>query len=196
MLVEVPALDHVDDELVVKAPGGDLVAGLRDRVALILAEHPEFGIGQCRGLLDESERVDETREVAQRDSGDREVLHGAQRLHAEIRAPGNLAAAKQVAFCARRQQRPRSAHAERRVRQQPDTVGESLADACHDTVVGLRVLLADEIHCLAGACAPAGDVCGVAEDRALGDHRSLAEGCRGGVHRRAGRERSRLHPPR
>ena len=88
------ALDHVDDELVVKAPGGDLVAGLRDRVALVLAEHPEFGIGQCRGLLDESERVDETREVAQRDSGDREVLHGAQRLHAEVRAPGNLAVSR------------------------------------------------------------------------------------------------------
>ena len=68
--------------------------------------------------------------------------------------------------------------------QQPDAVGESLADACHDTVVGLRVLLADVIHCLAGdhpqaragACARAGEVRAVAEDRALGDHRSLAEG--------------------
>ena len=111
---------------------------------------PSSAVGQCRGLLDERERVDEVREVAQRDSGDREVLDGAQRLHAEVRAARNLAVAEQVAFRARREQRPRSAHAERRVRQQPDTVGESLADACHDAVVGLRVLLADEIHCLAG----------------------------------------------
>jgi hypothetical protein len=34
------ALDHVDDELVVKVPGGDLVTGLRSRVALLVAEHP------------------------------------------------------------------------------------------------------------------------------------------------------------
>jgi hypothetical protein len=106
------ALDHVNDELVVQLPGGDLVTGLRDRVALVLAEHPEFGVGQCRGLLDVRERVDETREVAQRDSGDREVFHGTQCLHAEIRAAGDLAVAELVAFRARREQRPRSARAE------------------------------------------------------------------------------------
>jgi hypothetical protein len=51
-------------------------------------------------------------------------------------------------------------------------------------VIGLRVLLADEIHCRAvdhpearaGAGAGAGEVRGVAQDRALGDHRALAEG--------------------
>jgi hypothetical protein len=74
--------------------------------------------------------------------------------------------------------------ARRRVGQQPDAVGESLADVCHDPVVGLRVLLADVIHCLAGdhpqprpgACAGAGEVRGVAQDGALGDHRARAEG--------------------
>jgi hypothetical protein len=71
-----------------------------------------------------------------------------------------------------------------RVRQQPDAVGESLAYACHDPVAGLRALLADVIHCLAGdhpqpragACAGAGEVGGVAQDGALGDHRARAEG--------------------
>ncbi len=120
----------------------------------------------------------------QRDSGDREVLHGAQRLHAEVRAPGNLAVAELVAFGARRQHWPRRAHTERPVGQQRDACGGSLADTCHDAVIGLRVLLSDEIHCLAGdhpharagAGAPAGEVRGIAQHRALGDQRSLAEG--------------------
>lgn len=60
----------------------DLVCGLDDRLGDIVLDELEVAIGLCGGLLDDTERADES--PAERDSRNGEVLDGALGLCAPV----------------------------------------------------------------------------------------------------------------
>jgi hypothetical protein len=96
-----PALDHVDEEVLVVAPLAHLGGGALDHLGGLGRQQPELGVGPRGRGLDRGERDDQRRELAQRHAGDREVLEGAQRLHAVERVGRHVALAEQVALLAR-----------------------------------------------------------------------------------------------
>ena len=91
-------LVRIDDELVAMLAGEDFVGGANDRVGVLGLQPPGLAMRLRGAPLDDDDRVDEGGERPQ--SGDREVLGGAQRLDAVERVGGDLLLAERVLFSA------------------------------------------------------------------------------------------------
>ena len=91
-----PALDHVDDEVLVPLSGENTVAGPADRGGNVRIEHAEFGIGLGGGFLDVSEGVDEVLEMREPDPGEGEILDRPRRLDAVVVGVRDLAFAERI----------------------------------------------------------------------------------------------------
>jgi hypothetical protein len=92
------ALDHIHHKRLVQLPGDDLPAGGDDRPGALVVEQAQFLVGRGGGGLDHGQRPDQVHVGAQRLAGDREILHGTQRVHAPVGVIGDLAVADQVVF--------------------------------------------------------------------------------------------------
>jgi len=95
------ALNHVDDELVVKLAGADFAASAHDCIELVFAQQAQFVIGKSRCFLDEGQASDEMRIAADRCSRHLEILHGSCRVHPPINLGGNILLAQQVILASR-----------------------------------------------------------------------------------------------
>ena len=78
-----PRLVGVDHELVARRAADDFVRRGDDGVGEARGEAPRFAMRERRRLLDPDVREDERLE--RQESTDREVAHGAQRLHTVVR---------------------------------------------------------------------------------------------------------------
>ena len=93
-------LVDVDDELIAKVAGEDLVRRGHNRARDVGVEAPERGVGLGRRFLDEDRAGDEIGMRAQ--AADRKVLDGARGLHAVVRLGGNAQFAEWVSLSAKR----------------------------------------------------------------------------------------------
>src|SRR5690606_16453935 len=64
--------------------------GTVDEIRALRIQHPDLLVGACTGLLDHREPADQIGVHRDRSLGDREVLLGAQRVHAVIGVGGDL----------------------------------------------------------------------------------------------------------
>ena len=102
----------------------DLAGRLRDGIDDLSIDESHLQIRQRGGLLHCGEGGNESRELAQLDSGDAEVLHRAQSLDAVESACGYIALAQQVVFPTRRS-RQVDARSLRRFETQPSETGRA-----------------------------------------------------------------------
>ena len=79
-----PALDAVHRELVEHVPGQDTVTGGANGDADIPGQYLQFHVGQGTGFFDAGQGPDHFRELGKRRSGDMEIVHGPQGLHAIV----------------------------------------------------------------------------------------------------------------
>ena len=93
-----PALDDIDDELFVKAPGDQFLAGLDDGAHPFGVEHAEFGIGAGCGLLHMPEGADEVGHGRDRRARNGEILDRPGGVHAPVGRLRNLFFAKEIAL--------------------------------------------------------------------------------------------------
>jgi hypothetical protein len=80
----------------------DLTRRLGDGIEDLAVEQLELVVGESRGFLHGGEGRDESREVAQLDAGNREVLHRPHRLNPVQRRCRNIALTKKIALASAR----------------------------------------------------------------------------------------------
>ena len=79
-----PALDAVHRELVEHVSGQDTITGGANGDADIPGQYLQFHIGQGTGFFDAGQGPDHFRKLGKRRSGDMEIVHGPQGLHAIV----------------------------------------------------------------------------------------------------------------
>ena len=94
-------LDHIYGEVLVVLAIEELVAGLDDRVLLLVGEQAKAVVSDGCGFLGPRKAVDEERIVAEMEGADAEVFFSAQGLHPVEVLVADLAFADQVAFKAK-----------------------------------------------------------------------------------------------
>ena len=93
-----PALDHVDDELVVEKPVAHVLACVVDGVGATLVDQAEIAVGADGGLLDRAEGGHQLAVHGHGGAGDGEVVERTGRVDAPVAARGYLALPQEVAF--------------------------------------------------------------------------------------------------
>ena len=104
-----PALDHVDDELVVEQAVAHVLAGPVDGVGAALVDQAEIAVGAHGGLFHRAEGGHQLAVRGHGRAGDGEVLERTSRVDAPVAARGDLALPQEVAFGPRPQGRHRRA---------------------------------------------------------------------------------------